>query len=109
MEQLGDHEARVEKFYSTGADKRAHQDEGFLSFGYWTNETQSYHQAALHLLNVVLGEIIEPQETSKILNVSCGYGAETFHIHNRLNPVSIVGLDLTHVHIEQAQIKAKKA
>jgi len=45
------HENKVERFYSHGSDRRGSQEGGFLSFGYWTNESNNYHQAAETLIN----------------------------------------------------------
>jgi hypothetical protein len=50
------HEEKVERFYSHGADLRAAQEGGALSFGYWTESTVDYRQATEDLLARVLKE-----------------------------------------------------
>lgn len=44
------HEEKVAAFYSRGARKRALEAEGFLSFGYWNENTNSYKEAAENLV-----------------------------------------------------------
>ena len=70
------HEDRVERFYSHGSEIRAHEADGFLSFGYWNQDTKDYFESAENLLQFVLkeGAISNPQI---IFNVACGYGAES--------------------------------
>lgn len=69
------HENKVEKFYSHGSDTRGFQESGYLSFGYWTEETIDYHQAVEALINRLL-KFEKPLNQGVILNVACGYGAE---------------------------------
>ncbi|MFA5464146.1 MAG: hypothetical protein WC265_08735, partial [Dysgonamonadaceae bacterium] len=73
------HENKVEKFYSHGSDKRGFQEGGFLSFGYWIDNIKHYHEAVEALINRML-QFEKPINTGKILNVACGYGAETLKI-----------------------------
>lgn len=42
-----------------------------------------------------------------MLNVACGYGTETFAHYQNFKPKQIVGLDITKVHIDYANNKAK--
>lgn len=95
------HEENVEKFYSRGSDTRALQEDGFLSFGYWTKDTRDYFQAAEDLLDHVVGKEV-PLHRGTILNVACGYGAETFRIYDRLQPDKIVAIDITQAHVQHA-------
>ncbi|MDF1550994.1 MAG: methyltransferase domain-containing protein [Bacteroidales bacterium] len=99
------HEEKVEKFFSHGADTRAVQENGFLSFGYWTKSGQNYLQAAESLLELLLSH-----ETSlnrgTILDVACGYGTETFKIYDKLKPSKIIAIDITNAHIEHAKTTA---
>lgn len=100
--EYGDHETGVQAFYSTGAELRASQCDGFLSFGYWTKDTKDYLQAAENLLEFTLKGITIPENAS-ILNVSCGFGAETLRIYEHFRPSKIIGLDLTPAHIDYAK------
>lgn len=96
------HEEKVEEFFSHGSDMRAIQENGFLSFGYWTDKEQNYHQAAERLLELLLSNET-PQNKGIILNVACGYGTETFKIFEKLKPDKIIALDITSAHIEFAK------
>jgi ubiquinone/menaquinone biosynthesis C-methylase UbiE len=96
------HENKVEKFYSHGSDKRGLQEGGYLSFGYWTNETINYHQAVEALINRML-EFEKPLNKGMVLNVACGYGAETVKIYERIHPDKIFAIDITDSHIEFAK------
>ena len=42
-------------------------------------------------------------ENASILNVSCGFGAETLRIYQHFRPAKIIGLDLTPAHIDYAK------
>ena len=44
-------ETAVERFYGRGADRRAREADGFLSFGYWAEGTEDYYEAAEKLLS----------------------------------------------------------
>jgi len=96
------HERKVEKFYSHGAGRRSLQGGGFLSFGVWRGDTADYQQAAADLLAMLL-ENERPLNRGTILNVACGYGAETFEIYRRLSPENIIAIDITDAHIHFAR------
>ena len=107
------HEKKVEKFYSTGSKRRKPDfvhvkqfDDGFLSFGYWKRGTEPYFKATRRLLDYVIKNsgIKNP---SRILNVACGYGTETFAYFRKFRPKFIQGLDITKVHTVYANNKAK--
>lgn len=99
------HEQKVERFYSHGAERRAAQEDGSLSFGYWTESTVDYRQATRDLLALVLeGE--QPARRGTVLNVACGNGTETFRIWEALRPERIVAIDLTEAHIARARSAA---
>jgi SAM-dependent methyltransferase len=107
------HEKKVEKFYSTGSKKRKcdyvnlkQYDKGFLSFGYWNHGSERYLTATQRLLDYFI-ENCDIKKTDHILNVACGYGAETFSFFEKLQPHSIDGLDITKVHVDYANNKAK--
>lgn len=108
------HEKRVEKFYSTGLKKRSLDhcmiekiDRGFLSFGYWEKGTKSYLEAATNLLHFFVdnGKI---NKMNRILNVACGYGTETFFFYDRFTPELIEGIEITRIHVDVANQKAKE-
>lgn len=101
------HEEKVERFYSHGADLRAAQANGVLSFGYWTESTVDYRQATRDLLTLVL-ERERPADRGTVLNVACGNGTETFRIWEALRPEKIVAIDLTEVHIAHARDAATR-
>lgn len=101
------HERKVEKLYSHGSKKRATQEGGFLSFGYWHNDKMEYCDAVECLLDRVL-QFEQKKEAGKILNVACGYGAETFKIYEKIRPAQIVAIDITQAHIDHAGQQAKK-
>ena len=96
------HEERVARFYSHGSKKRSREAEGFLSFGFWNEETADYHDSSKKLLSYVLenSRITNPE---KILNVACGYGTETIEIFKKLQPHSIHAIDITEAHIRVAK------
>jgi len=107
------HEKKVEKFYSTGSKRhkpdyiRMKQfDDGFLSFGYWKNGKESYLKATRRLLNYVI-QNSGIKNPNKMLNVACGYGTETFAYYNVFKPKMIYGMDITKVHMNYANNRAK--
>ena len=101
------HEEKVERFYSHGADLRAAQEGGLLSFGYWTESTVDYRQATEDLLARVLKEET-PAHCGTVLNVACGNGMETFRIWEALRPEKIVAIDVTEAHIAFANKAARR-
>lgn len=110
----GKHEIKVEKFYSTGRcianlaeDESQKENYEFLSFGYWYANTKTYHDAAKNLVAYVItrGEIDKPE---RVLNVTCGYGAETFIYYRMTKPGIIDGIDITKKHVDYANNKSKQ-
>jgi ubiquinone/menaquinone biosynthesis C-methylase UbiE len=101
------HEEKVERFYSHGADLRAAQEGGALSFGYWTESTVDYRQATEDLLALVL-KAEKPVHRGTVLNVACGNGTETFRIWEALRPERIVAIDVTEAHIAFASRAARR-
>lgn len=101
------HEDNVEQFYSHGSKMRAHEAGGFLSFGYWKDNTKEYYEAAENLVEFFLneGEIINPEI---ILNVACGYGAESFRFYDTLKPQKMHCVDITQAHIDSARQKTQE-
>lgn len=111
---LKTHERKVENFYSTGIKKKSFDhhkikkiDHGFLSFGYWEQGTKSYLEAAYNLLNFFIenGKI---NKADRILNVACGYGTETFVFYEKYKPKLIEGVEITKIHVDIANGKAKE-
>ena len=100
------HEEQVEDFYSHWADKRKDEADWFLSFGYRTSDWQTYYDATITLLDYVIKKA-EIHDTKKILNVACGYGAETFRLYQKFHPEVLYAIDITWPHIYFAQQKAK--
>lgn len=104
---LTSHGRGVQTFYSHGAEKRALEAKGFLSFGYWKDDTKDYTEAAENLLQLLLDESgIEDPDV--ILNVACGNGIETAKIFDRLRPKRIHGVDITRTHIETSRRRAEQ-
>lgn len=101
------HEQGVEKFYSHGSKIRAHEAGGFLSFGYWDKDTREYYDAAEKLVKFFLeeGKITDPE---KVLNVACGYSAESFRFYDYLKPQKMHCIDITQAHIDYAKKKAEE-
>lgn len=100
------HEQQVERFYMHGSNRRGLQEGGFLSLGYWQAKEQNYHQAVKSLINHILSAE-RPLNGGSILNVACGYGAETMEIYKKLKPDKIMAIDITGPHIEFAKTRVK--
>lgn len=105
--ETGKHESGVEKFYSHGSKIRANEAGGFLSFGYWDKNEMEYFDAAERLVKFFLeeGEIKNPEN---ILNVACGYSAESFRFYDYLKPQKMHCIDITQAHIDFAKKKAEE-
>lgn len=101
------HEQQVERFYSHGSKKRAHEADGFLSFGYRHNKKHDYFTAAENLLAYVLKKT-SCTEGGVVLNVACGYGAETFRLYERLKATVVYAIDITSDHIAHAKKRAEE-
>jgi ubiquinone/menaquinone biosynthesis C-methylase UbiE len=101
------HEEGVEKFYSVGSKIRAHEADGFLSFGYWHKKTKEYYESAENLVKFFLekGKISQPDT---VLDVACGYGAESFRFYNAIKPNKMHCVDITAPHIEFARKRAEE-
>jgi len=101
------HGEGVERFYSVGSHIRAHEADGFLSFGYWHKKTKEYYESAENLVKFFLekGKISKPDT---VLDVACGYGAESFRFYNFLKPNKMHCVDITGPHIEFAKKRAEE-
>ena len=113
---LNQHEQRVEKFYTMGSkvnlalfniDELELHNDGYLSFGYWENESDTYLVAAKRLLDYFISNS-GIKETEKILNVACGFGTESFAFYENFKPKELIGIDVAKVHTDMANMKAKK-
>ncbi len=111
-EYMNSHESMVEYFYSHGPsiisdryDTILQQTKEFLSFGYWEKGTKTYLQAAKNLLTFFI-QNSKIEKATKILNVACGYGAETFVYYDIFKPELIEGVDITRKHVEYSNKKA---
>ncbi|MEM4264128.1 MAG: methyltransferase domain-containing protein, partial [Candidatus Woesearchaeota archaeon] len=111
---MDEHCKDVENFYSKGARRVIkdsngfrHFSEGFISFGYWKKKDDTYVDAAKRLLKFFV-ENSGIKKAERILNVACGYGAETFEYLKRFKPKEIIGIDVTKTHVDYANWKAKK-
>lgn len=101
------HEERVEKFYSHGSKIRAHQADGFLSFGYWDKDTREYYDAAEKLVKFFLEEA-KIENPENVLNVACGYSAESFRFYDYLKPKKMHCIDITQAHIDFSKKRAEE-
>lgn len=101
------HEQQVESFYSYWADKRKDEADGFLSFWYRKSDKDSYYDAACNLFDYVFTKA-NIQHADKIVNVACGYGAETFRLYQKFHPHHLYAIDITWPHIHFAKQKAKQ-
>lgn len=100
------HEENVERFYTHGSNQRSKQEGGYLSLGYWNDYKQNYHQAVESLISHLL--IAEkPINKGAVLNVACGYGAETMEIYKKLHPEKIIAIDITGPHIDFARTRVQ--
>lgn len=113
MIKIKTHEQKVEGFYGSGIKEGVYEynklrplDEGFLTFGYWKNNTKTFHQAGKNMVDFVIKNS-GIKKADRILNVACGYGPETFIFYKRFKPKLIEGVDLTKVQVDYANSKAK--
>lgn len=101
------HELGVEKFYSHGSKGRALIADGFLSFGYWDKDTKDYFDAAENLVNF-FHEEAKIEDPENVLNVACGYGAESFRFFEAIKPKEMRCIDITQAHIDFAKKRAEQ-
>ncbi|MDD5181912.1 MAG: methyltransferase domain-containing protein [Candidatus Nanoarchaeia archaeon] len=110
---MNQHEKDVENFYSKGArrvvkegENFKHFSEGFISFGYW-EPGDTYVDAAKRLLRFFIDNS-GIKKAGRILNVACGYGAESFAYFKKFRPGELIGIDITQAHVDYANWKAKE-
>lgn len=102
------HEAKVEKFYGTGVSGFHEYHSGYLNFGYWTRPEMSYVEAAENLVQH-LGEQLDLNEKSVLLDVGCGMGTQDVYLMEQFKPAQIYGVDVTWKHVERARERARRA
>lgn len=95
-------EKKTERFFGHGIENWDDYHDGYLNFGLWENDITDYVEAARHLLARV-GEKIEINENSKILDVGCGMGTQDRFFAERFNCMNIEAVDLTKKHIALAK------
>lgn len=95
-------EKKTERFFGHGIENWDDYHDGYLNFGLWENDITDYVEAARHLLARV-GEKIEINENSKILDVGCGMGTQDRYFAERFNCKNIEAVDLTKKHIALAK------
>ncbi|MBN1698181.1 MAG: methyltransferase domain-containing protein [Spirochaetales bacterium] len=107
------HEKRVEQFYSSGLrkdwgeyDYPEPDDERYNSFGYWYRNTRNYVRAAENLIDFFIASS-DIEHVDRLLNVACGYGTESFEYFRKWTPEEVIGIDVTKVHTDYANNKAK--
>jgi cyclopropane fatty-acyl-phospholipid synthase-like methyltransferase len=103
---MSKHAESVAKFYSHGAERRAREANGFLSFGYWPEGTRDYAEATEKLLDLVIEEA-RIEHPRAMLNVCSGNGIETVRLYERLRPTRIHGVDITPAHVEESRRRAR--
>ena len=95
------HEFKVERFYSAGAEKYGDFHGGYLNFGLWREGIAAYEDAAENLVKSV-GDRIRLDDQSYLLDVACGMGAQEILLHKTYH-CRIEALDVTWKHLQQAQ------
>ncbi|MCX6781858.1 MAG: methyltransferase domain-containing protein [Candidatus Magasanikbacteria bacterium] len=101
------HENKVERFYSHGSKIRALEAGGYLSFGYWDKDTKEYFDAAENLVNFFLEEA-KIENPENVLDVACGYSAESFRFFDAIKPKEMRCIDITQAHIDFAKKRAEQ-
>ena len=113
--ELEKHDRNIEKFYTAGSkiqkisfdtQELGEEYSRFLSFGYWEDKRIEYKEATKQLLQFFI-ENSGITNTKRILNIACGYGAESFAFYNSFKPEELIGVDITKVHIDYSNWKAE--
>jgi len=104
---MGKHEKSAERFFSHGIENWDNYHNGYLNFGLWENGTADYLEAARNLISRV-GEMIDLNEDSELLDVGCGMGAQDRFFAHNFKVKSIEAVDLTPKHINVAKSKLKR-
>jgi ubiquinone/menaquinone biosynthesis C-methylase UbiE len=99
-------EKKTERFFAHGIENWDDYHDGYLNFGLWENDITDYVAAARHLLTRV-GEKIDINEKSVVLDVGCGMGTQDRFFVERFNCKNIEAVDLTKKHIAEAKKNLK--
>lgn len=94
------HETATENFFATGIDADHHGH--YLNFGLWEDGITEYLEAAEHLL-LRVGNKIELNSDSHLLDVGCGMGLQDLFFIKQFGCQSIEALDLTEAHLQVAR------
>ena len=101
------HEAGVEKFYGTGAEKYGDFHGNYLNFGLWENGITDYVAAAENLVRR-MGHMLGLNAHSRLLDVACGMGAQDVLLHNIFGG-EIDALDVTWKHVDHTTRRVQSA
>ncbi len=102
-----EHEAKVQKFYSSGIRNFHDYHNGYLNFGYWTRPGMRYEEAAENLVRH-MGELLKLDASSRLLDVGCGMGTQDVYFARRFGVPSIDALDVTWMHVAIARERAAR-
>jgi erythromycin 3''-O-methyltransferase len=101
-------EKKTERFFAHGIENWDSYHDGYLNFGLWENDITDYVEAARHLLARV-GEKIEINEDSLVLDVGCGMGTQDRFFAEHFKCRNIEAVDLTKKHIAMAKKKLRRS
>lgn len=101
------HEAKVEKFYGSGAENYGDFHGGYLNFGLWENGTTSYVDAAKNMVKT-LCQMSGLDRSSYLLDAACGMGAQNIFIHETFG-CRIEAIDVCWKHVTQAVRRIKES
>lgn len=102
------HERVVEGFYGRGVENYDDFHGGYLNFGLWEEGVKDYLSAAQNLVRR-LGEMLGLDESSHLLDVGCGMGAQDVYLHQTFGPRRIDALDVTWKHVQHGRRRAREA
>lgn len=100
------HEAKVEKFYSSGAENYGDFHGGYLNFGLWENGITDYVQAAETMVRT-LCQMSGVNQQSYLLDVACGMGAQNIYIYDTFG-CRMEAIDVTWKHIAAGQHRVRE-
>ena len=102
------HEKVVEGFYGRGAEGYGEFHGGYLNFGLWEDGIRDYLSAAQNMVHR-LGMMLGLDESSYLLDVGCGMGAQDVYLHRTFAPGRIDALDVTWEHVRHGRRRAREA
>lgn len=74
----------------------------YANYGYWIRDNMTIDEACDALTDLVATEL-QLNETDRLLECGCGYGAATIYVANKYKPAKILGLDVSEIRIQQGQ------